>query len=198
MAEQITTAGTETKPEAEATGKEQVQIPKERLDQEIGKRRDVETRLEAAQRELEALKKGGAPSPAAPAQPPSDLSVVQQKLAAIEAREQRRELSAKLGLNDSQAGAVADLVAKGLSPDAALAAARVSNADLFSGQQQRGFDPSQHSSLRPTGNGMPAAPKLKEQLEAVAKLPTDQRSDAQAELLGKRLSKTLGWTRPDM
>lgn len=197
MAEQITTAGTETKPEAEAAGKEQVQIPKERLDQEIGKRRDVEIRLEAAQREIEALKKGGAPSPAASAPPPTDLSEVNRKLALIEAERSRDKLAKQLGLNDQQADAVAVLVGKGLTPDAALAAARVSNADLFSGQQQRGFDPSQHASMRPTGNGMPTAPKLKEQLAQVAKLPADQRSDAQAELLGKRLAKALDWTRPD-
>lgn len=201
MAEETTNSATESKPEAEAKGQDTapVTIPKERLDQEIAKRRESEAQLAALQKEYETLKTAGNP-PGKPtsAPQPADLTAIQMKLASIEARDARRELAAQLGLNEKQSEKVQDLVGKGLSPEAALAAARVSSADLFSSQQNRGFDPSQHASVRSGGNGTPQANKLKDQFTAVAKLPSAERVDAAAEFLGKNAAKALGWTRHDL
>lgn len=199
MTEETTNSKTEeTKAQGEPEAKPPVTIPKERLDQEIAKRRESEAKLEAAQKELETLRNGSAqPGRPSSAPQPADLTAIQMKLASIEARDNRRELAAKLGLNEQQSEKVQDLVGKGLSPEAALAAARVSNADLFQGQQNRGFDPSQHASVRPGGGSAQPAAKLKDQFANVSKLPASERIDAQAEFLGKNLAKTLGWTRPD-
>lgn len=172
-----------------------VQIPKERLDKEIAKRHDAEARLAAIQGELDKLKNEvtGPTAPAESAPPQNDIVEMKRALAELQARELRRDLQSNLKLDEKQSDAVAKIMSVGLSKEAALAAARVSNADLFKAEMQRGFDPSQHGSLPARGTGAPTAATLKDRIGEVKVLPSDQRTDAMAEVLGKHLRHTLGW-----
>ncbi len=191
-------------PEAEvpsASPERAPMIPKARLDQEIGKRRALEDKLGTLEQEIERLKKSADPQPqkGAPDKAPEagDLSVLQQKLENLETQTRRRDLSSKMRLNEEQAAAVDDLMVKmpDLKPTEALQLARQRNEALFGAPSQRGYQPSQHASLRPAGGGTPQVETLKDRVQQASGLPKDQRTDALAGFTGELMAKALGWPR---
>lgn len=193
----------ETQPAAEA--KEPVapeqqapSIPKERLDQEIAKRKDAEAQLARLNSEIESLKKQSAPKPTQTSQTSGNdqlLAKVQQ----IEEREHRRELQEQLSLGDPKQAEAVQAVLRAnpeLKPSEALTIASTRNAELFGGTDQRAFNPGQHGSLRPTGGGPPKVETLKDRVKKIAEMPPILREQAEKKLHGKLLADTLGWQYP--
>lgn len=151
-------------------------IPKERLDQEISKRKSAEENLTKVLAELESLKKQPAaqPQPTAEKQgKQSDIATLAAEFQSIKDRDQRRELQRELSLpSEEHAAKVQEILkeAPTYKPKEALAVAKMRHQELFSGKDERAYDPGQHGSLRPTGNGPPQVETMKSRIEDIKKL----------------------------
>lgn len=196
------TANTAAEPVAEQKEPQSHSIPKERLDQEIGKRRSVEAELAQARKDLEELKSKSAPQRQEAGKSDGDLKTLQEQVRVIQEAEQRRELQRDLKLTEAEQVSLVQQILKAspdIKPSEALLIAQMRDPEKFGGTDKRGFDPSQHSSLRPNGAGAPKVGKtLKERAGEIAKItnPID-RDRAEKQLHGKIVASLLGWQRPD-
>ena len=179
-----------------------VTIPKERLDQEIAKRKALEVELAKYAKEVETLK--SAPTPQKPDSSQTkgdDISELKATVMEIRDREQRRDLQLSLKLSSQdQAKAVQDILkaSPDLKPAEALQIAQMRTPDAFGGTDQRGFNPSQHASLRPSGGGPQPVVTLKDKVKAVREIQDPiQRGKAELNLHGKLLADALGWQYPN-
>jgi len=180
-------------------------IPKARLDQEVAKRKTAEERMAVLEEENRKLKEPDVTEPATPTPPPppavpgrsdEDMTAVMTKLQDLEVREARRELAQTLDLTAKQAEEVHGVLqaAPGLQASEALLIAQGRNTELFGSADQRGYNPAQHSSLRPTGGGPPPAETTADRIEAVRKIPDAyERRRAHEALLGEALAAESGW-----
>lgn len=186
-------------PVADQPKAEEHRIPKERLDQEIAKRKALEDLAAKLQQENAALK--NVSSSASSSQPADDLSRLREDVAAIKQAAYRAELKSALQLqNEDQVKIVHDLMKSNpdLKPNEALLIASTRNAEAFGGKDSRTFQPGLHGSLSARGGGMPQVETLSERATKVAKM-SDPISRAREEqrLHGKELARLIGLPRTD-
>lgn len=170
-------------------------IPKQRLDQEIAKRKASDEALAQARKELEALKKQGQPAPADGGQAaPSALDSIKREIAELKAADARKGLQSDLGLSTAeQAKVVHELMqSSGLKATEALTIAQARHPDLFGSNDQRGFQAGQHASLRPNGGGPPQADTWKERIAKVATMANGfERKEGTEKLVGEMAKRAL-------
>lgn len=189
-------------PEPVVKEQEAPSIPKERLDQEISKRRGLEEQLAKTAAELDALKKQAAANQQKGNQTEQvDVKNLAETVRSIQEKEHRRELQGTLGLkDDKQVDAVQSILKANpeLKPSEALFIAQTRQPDVFGSVDQRSYNPGQHGSLRPSGGGPPKVETLKDR---VAKIKSMQdpiaRDQAEQQLHGNLLRKVLGWPTTD-
>lgn len=177
-------------------------IPKERLDQEIAKRKSAEAAAAAAQKELEALRSKATPPKPDASQTAPESGDLRAEVQFLKEQHQRRELQGELRLQDvKQAEAVQTILKANpdLKASEALSIAQARQPDLFGGEDKRAFNPGQHGVLRPSGGGpQPVVKSLKERSVEVAGIKDPILRDREEKrLFGKELAKVLGWQRPD-
>jgi hypothetical protein len=200
-----TTAITQTKtdpaqPASDTTVKDNV-VPKERLDQEIAKRKERDAELDKLRAENDELKKQKATPPAKDSQTDGkgQLDSLLAQVKDIQDRNSRNELQRLLGLTEEQTQKVQEVLsqAPNFTPKEALTIARGRHADLFQGKDQRGFDPGIHGSVRPNGSGAPPPKTLKEQVGAIKTMTNPIDRDAaerrlHGEMVLSKLAASMG------
>lgn len=127
------------------------QIPKPRLDEEIGKRRELEAQNAELMAKLRAMESSKGP--------PTDIeSAIQRGIAPLERQLSAARMAARNGFTEDAANVVLDYQAKGLDEAEALAAARAKKPDLFVRKGDTQFRAAQHGALTPqSGAGVPQA-----------------------------------------
>lgn len=127
------------------------QIPKPRLDEEIGKRRELEAHNAELLAKLKAIESKNQDAP--------DVeSMVKKAVAPMERQLEAARMAARNGYSEDAANLVLDLKAKGLSETAALAAAKADKPDLFLRKGDQQFRASQHGALPPqSGANVPTS-----------------------------------------
>jgi hypothetical protein len=176
---------------------EDIRIPKQELDKVRGKLKAEREEKENLQKELEELRKTqkAAEPDSQPKTGTDEVADIRKELAEIRAIEELRGLAQALNLNQEQAAAVHVLIkeAPGLSPSEALTIASARDTELFKTSDSKGYDPSQHGTLRP-GSGPP--PKPNERAERLAEIRNaqghGQKRELRARLLGERLASAMG------
>lgn len=188
-----------TQPVAEQPKAEEHRIPKERLDQEIAKRRALEEALDQVRAEAAALK--NKKTDASVIGSAEDLLKLREDVAAIKQSAYRSELKSALNLqSDEQTKVVHELLVSNpdLKPSEALIIASHRNADLFGGKDQRTFQPGLHSSLSAKGSGMPEVETLKDRVKKVGSMSDPiARAREEQRLHGKELARLMGLPRTD-
>lgn len=163
----------------------------------IGERNALKESLDKLAAEVAALKSTKATEPKAAS--PADDADLRKSVAELLAANKRAALAAELGLGDDKQIAKVQEVLKdhpNLPAKEALMLAQSRDPSMFGGTDQRGFNPSQHTSLRPSGAGAPPAPTLKERSVEIAKnrYTNPMQADADEKRLhGDLLRKALGW-----
>lgn len=202
-------ADTEPKVDPEAAPEppkvEEPKIPKARLDQELTKRKAAEAKSDELAKEIEKLKTEAStpkpepsvqPEPTVPGQSGEDMNAVMTKLNELEDREARRELAQSLTLTTEQAVEVHGILkaSEGLDAQEALMIARGRNTELFGSADQRGYDPGQHASLRPSGGGPPPVETEADRIKAVSEIQDRYvRDQEHSKLLGEKLARASNW-----
>jgi hypothetical protein len=186
--------------EAPEAKKEARQVPLEALAESREKAREAAARAEAAEAELARLKEQQK-QPAAAAQPQGDDDI-RKVVRDMQAKEQRRDLAAELGLvDDKQVEAVAGMLAKNpdLSRQEALELAAKRTPDLFQERGQPGYDPSVHGSTRPRAGSAPQ-PKVSNRDKRIKAMQEATGSDQVAlvnQYVGDVARRVMGWDVPN-
>lgn len=171
------------------------------------------TRLRAERRTLreenEKLKRSSA-EPKQQPEPPADkvkldngqtvtreqFDRLQSQFQQIQERDQMADLARGLDISLDQAKAVFETMREnpGLKPHEAKTIASVRNAELFAVQDQRGFNPAIHSSLRPSGGApVQAAEERAKVIEDIAKTPDRLTRDEKFQkFIGAQARRVLG------
>lgn len=188
--------GTQEETQVESKG-EDVRIPKARLDQEAAKRRAAEERASKLEEEIKALKETKPTPDKVKDKVPETRDDVSTRLSQIEESLTLDRIERSLQLSDAQAREVYEILreAPKLAPSEALSVARSRNAELFGSADNRGFDPSQHGGIAPSGGGAQIERESEQdKIKKVAGLHDKiSRDEEQAKLLGGAARRAMGW-----
>jgi len=125
------------------------QIPKARLDEEIGKRRELESRLAELSDKLNKMDKG--------VQTQAEVEAfvkqrLEQGIAPLEKQLAAARLANQNGWSEDASNLVLEYQSKGLDQTEAMAAAKAKKPELFTRKGDESFRASQHGILPPQSN----------------------------------------------
>lgn len=137
-------------------------VPLEALAEERAKKREAAERADKLAAELAALKEQLAAKKATEpaAQADSDAADIRKAITELRAAEQRRALAGELGLDDKQAQAVQQVMAKAphLNAAEALHLASFQSKELFASRTANETHPAMHGSLGTSRGAQPQPP----------------------------------------
>lgn len=139
----------ETTDSSTDSGTNEHMIPKSRFDQVLAERNELREKVGAGKKKQETKETEEKPEPASG--PDDDIKSFVQTMKA------EREIQSALGLTGKKASVVADVMQKvnGLTADEALQIAKARHADVFSEDDQRGFQDGSHTYITPAGGESP-------------------------------------------
>ena len=135
----------EQKPEADKAPEQKPdshQIPKQRLDEEIQKRRDLEARAADLEAKIKSISD-------ASTKPVDIEAMVKKATAPMERQLAAARMANSNRISEDAANLILDFQEKGLSPQAAMAAARAEKPDLFLRKGDDEFRAGMHGMLPP-------------------------------------------------